>query len=243
MEQESPRDELLDKPLHLTFLVVIPVYAGGILALLVFPAAGDWRWLEGWAYILTFAFTMTICTAIINKRNPRVLRNRMKVKKEGLTDATKTSAGSDRFIVPAMGVGFCGALIVPGLDHRWGWSSVPVAVEIIGLLLTNAGLILMNVAMLQNSYASKLLDINKDQVLIDTGLYAHVRHPLYAGALWMVLAMPVALGSWWGLIPTAFAILSIAVRIRFEEEMLIQGMDGYEEYQMRVRYKLIPGIY
>lgn len=166
MEQETTRDELLDKPLPLYFLAVIPIWAGGILAILLFPFAGDWQWLEGWAYILAFVLTMTICTGIINKKNPRVLRNRMKVKKEGLTDTTKASAGSDWFIMPVMSVGFFGALILPGLDYRWGWSSMPVALKLVGLVLTNAGLVVMNVAMLQNSYASKLLDINK--VLLST---------------------------------------------------------------------------
>ena len=97
--------------------------------------------------------------------------------------------------------------------------------------------------MLQNSFASKLLDINKGQFLIDTGLYAHVRHPLYAGALLMIVPVPVALGSWLGLIPAAVAVLALVVRIKFEEEMLIKGMDGYKEYQTRVKYKLIPKIY
>jgi protein-S-isoprenylcysteine O-methyltransferase Ste14 len=104
-------------------------------------------------------------------------------------------------------------------------------------------LIIMDIAILQNSFASKLLDINKDQMLIDTGLYAHVRHPLYAGAVLMVLTIPIALGCWWALIPAAVAILTLVARIKPEEEMLIRGMDGYEAYRTRVRYKLIPKIY
>ena len=101
----------------------------------------------------------------------------------------------------------------------------------------------MDEPLLQNSFASKLLDINPDQVLIDTGLYAHVRHPLYAGALLTILTLPIALGSWWGLIPAAVAGLALVVRTNPEEEMLIKGMAGYQEYQARVRYKLIPKIY
>jgi protein-S-isoprenylcysteine O-methyltransferase Ste14 len=118
-----------------------------------------------------------------------------------------------------------------------------VGLEIAGLVLSDAGVTLMLVAMLQNAYASKILDINKGQALIDTGLYGRIRHPLYAGASLMILALPIALGDWWGLIPAMVAALSLVVRIEFEEEMLIKGMDGYPEYQERVRYKLIPGIY
>ena len=101
----------------------------------------------------------------------------------------------------------------------------------------------MDIAMYQNAYASKILDINKDQKLIDTGLYGHVRHPLYSGAILMILGLPIALGSWISLIPTAIGIVSLIIRIKFEEEMLIKGMDGYEEYRIRVKYKLIPKIY
>ena len=243
MEKEATRDESMDKPLPLWLVLMLPIYAGGFLAVFLFPVAKDWRWFEGWAYTITFAITTGISYAIINQKNPRVIRNRTKVKKEGLTDATRKSAGSDRFIIPIMSVGFFGALIVPGLGHRFGWSTIPLALEIAGLVLSNVGLIIMNIAILQNSFASKLLDINKDQVLIDTGLYAHVRHPLYAGALLMILTIPIALGSWWGLIPAAVAVLALVARIKSEEEMLIKGMDGYRKYQTRVRYKLIPKLY
>ncbi len=80
-------------------------------------------------------------------------------------------------------------------------------------------------------------------MLVDTGMYAHVRHPLYAGAIIMALFIPVALGSLWGLIPALLAVIVIVIRIEFEEEMLITGMEGYENYQSRVKYKLIPRIY
>jgi protein-S-isoprenylcysteine O-methyltransferase Ste14 len=142
-----------------------------------------------------------------------------------------------------MGIGFFGALIVPGLAHRFEWPSIPIPLIIIGLVLTNIGVIIMNIAILQNSFASKLLDINEDQRLIDTGLYAHVRHPLYAGASLMILTTPIALGSWWGILPALIALLTLLIRIKYEEDMLVKGMDGYSDYQKRVKHKLIPGIF
>jgi protein-S-isoprenylcysteine O-methyltransferase Ste14 len=116
-------------------------------------------------------------------------------------------------------------------------------VEMVGVVLMNIGLIIANMAMLQNSYASKILDINEDQILVDTGLYGKVRHPMYSGMSLMILAVPIALGSWISLIPAAVAALCLVIRIGFEEEMLVKGMDGYEDYQTRVNYKLIPGIF
>lgn len=232
------------KPLALWFIFVfIPIYTGGFFALFLFPVARDWRWLEGWLFLITFVLVLTVGYFFINRENPRVLRNRMKLKKEGLTSATKKSAGSDRFIIPFMGIAFFGALILPGLDHRFGWSAVPFWVVVSFLLLTNLGVALTLLAMYQNPFASKILDINQGQELVYTGLYARVRHPLYAGAILMIIAMPLALGSWWGLVPAFFAALSLVVRIHFEEEMLDKGMQGYLEYKNRVRYKLFPGIY
>jgi len=243
MENEPTHDATLDKPFPLWFMLLLPIYAGGFLSLFLFPVAGDWRWLEGWAYVITFAINMGISYIIINQKNPRVIRNRAKLKKEGLTATTRKSAGSDRFIMPLMSVGFFGALIVPGLGHRFDWATITLTLEFIGLVLSNIGLIIMNVAVLQNSFASKILDINKGQTLIDTGLYAHARHPLYAGATLMILATPIALGSWWALLPAILAVLTLVARIESEEEMLIRGMNGYEDYQKQVKYKLIPGIY
>ena len=245
MAKEKVKDEInkADKPLPLWLMVILPIYTGAFLALLILPVSKDWGWFEAWAFIITFVINITISYAYINKKNPRVMRNRMKIKKEGLTAATRKSAGSDRFLMPIISLGFFGAMILPGLDHRFAWTTIPLAVEIIGLVVMNVGVIIMNIAILQNPFASKLLDINKDQKLIDTGLYAHIRHPLYAGAILLVLAMPIALGSWWALIPAAVVALTVVARIKFEEEMLLKGMDGYADYQKRVRYKLLPKIY
>jgi protein-S-isoprenylcysteine O-methyltransferase Ste14 len=167
----------------------------------------------------------------------------MKIKKVGITDKTKKSSRTDLFIMPFLSIGFFGAIIIPPLDYRFQWTVIPFYVEIIGLVILNFGLILMDFAMIQNAYASKILDIKKEQKLIDTGLYGHVRHPLYTGAILMILGLPIALGSWISLIPAAVGSLALVIRIRFEEKMLIEGMDGYEEYRTRVKYKLIPKIY
>ena len=114
--------------------------------------------------MVSFALITCVCYWIINQKAPRVLCNRMKVKKkEGLTAATRESAGSDRFIMSIMGVSFFGALILPGLAHRFGWPTISLPIEILGLFISSLGYVLFNVAILQNAYASKLLDINQGQ--------------------------------------------------------------------------------
>ncbi len=245
MSNEIPQKEndKSDKPLPLWTIALIPVYISVIFIIIFFPLARTWLWIEAWLFIISFVINMTISFYLINKKNPRVLRNRMKVKKVGVTEKTKSSAGSDKFVLPILAIGFVGAFILPVFDYRYQWSSIHFIVEIISLVVTNIGLIIMDIAMVQNAYASKVLDINKDQKLIDTGLYSHVRHPLYSGAVLMMLGLPIALGSWISLIPAAIGVISLIIRIKFEEEMLIKGMDGYDEYRTRVKYKIIPKIY
>jgi protein-S-isoprenylcysteine O-methyltransferase Ste14 len=233
----------LDKPLPVWFLIILPFYAGGFLALLLLPASGDWRWLEAWLVIITFSLMTSVFYTIINYQNPRVLRNRMKIKREGLGGDSSETSLKDQIVMVVMGLAFFGFVIVAAISHRYDWSSIPFAIEMVGLALVNLGYGIMNTAILQNAFASKLLDINQDQQLIDTGLYGQVRHPLYAGAILWLLSMPIALGSWWALIPAVLTAAVMVYRIEPEERMLVEGMVGYEDYRKRVKYKLIPRIY
>ncbi len=245
MSNETPQDSIdkYDKPLPFWAIVLIPVFITVIIIIIFFPIAQDWAWIEAWLFIISFVINISISYYLINKKNPPVIRNRWKIKKVGVTEKTKRSAGSDKFIMPVLTLGFIGAFILPIFDYRYQWSIIPFAVEIVGLVVLNIGLVIMEIAMVQNAYASKLLDINKDQELIDTGLYGHVRHPLYSGAILMILGVPIALGSWISLIPAVIGVLALLIRIKFEEEMLIKGMDVYDEYRTRLIYKIIPKIY
>lgn len=242
-EQALSQQDPMDKPLPLWLMIAMPFYVTLIMAVFVFPAAGDLRWLNGWLLVLALSLTISAANVVINRRNPRVLRNRMKTRKQGLTAKTEKAASSDRFLMPVLAVGMIGAIVLPGLEYRFGWPMLPLWVSLVAAGLMIAGLIITHVAMLHNAYASKLLDINEGQTLVDTGLYAHVRHPLYSGAVLWIVFMPLTLGSLWGLLPAGVAALTLVVRIPFEEKMLLDGMDGYADYQQRVRSRLIPGIY
>jgi len=245
MSDTTPKNKIdkANKPLPLWSIALLPVYIFILFMIFLFPLAQDWTWIEAWLFIISFAINMTIIYYLINKKNPRVIRNRLKLKKVGITEKTRSSSKSDIFIMPLLSIGFIGALILPPFDYRFHWSRIPFMVEILGLAIMNIGLIIMGIAMVQNAYASKVLDIDKGQKIIDTGLYGHVRHPLYSGAILMILGLPIALGSWISLIPAVFGILALLFRIKFEENMLIKGMDGYEKYQTRVKYKILPKIY
>ena len=243
IQTKAPDTDDLDKPLSIWMFLFLPIYVIAIMQVFLLPIAGTWHWLEAWLFSVTVSVHMTIWNLIINQGNPRVLRNRMKTKKEGLSAVTKKSAGSDRWVMPVMALGFFGAMILPAFNIRYGWTEIPFGLEMVGLVVMNLGVALIQLAMLQNAFASKILDINKDQKLVDTGLYGIIRHPIYAGGILMALGTPIALGHWPSLGIAAIAALTMIVRIPFEEDMLLKGMAGYAEYKERVKFRLFPGIY
>ena len=233
-----------DKPYPFLIIMILPIILTVFLILVLFIITQDLRWIEAWLYIFSLAINLAIGTYFINKKNPRVLRNRSNLKKVGITKKTKSSAGSDKYILPILFIGIFGVYILSPFDHLYQWFQIlPFSVEIIGLVISNIGIVIYNLAQIQNKFASKLLDINKGQKLVDTGLYGHIRHPLYTGVTLWVFGTPIALGSLISLIPAAVAFIAILLRIKFEEKMLIKGMNGYEDYRTRVKYKIIPKIY
>lgn len=233
----------LDRPLSPWLIALIPVYISGIFIAIFFPISQDWTWIQAWIVVATFTINMTLNYILINIKNPRVLKNRIRMRKKGLTEKTEASAGTDKFILPLIFISFTGVFVFPAVDHRFQWFPIPLAGEIVGLILANIGLSIMNVAILQNAYASKILDINEKQKLVATGLYGVVRHPLYTGAMVMALGLPLGLGSWISFTFSAVFVVILIIRIKFEEDMLVKGMEGYGEYKKSVKYKLIPGIY
>ena len=236
----------MDKPFSIFLILIIPFYAGAIFALLVFPLASDWLWIEGWVFVILFAVFGFIMAYILNRKNPRVVRNRFKFRKEKKMDdkESKKASSSDKFIFPIIIISFVLLFVISDLDHPFKWSGAfPIWLEIVGFIIWGAGLYIVFLAQLQNAYASKVLDIREGQKLIDTGLYAHVRHPLYSGMIGFIVGIPLGLGSWWALIPAIFCILGMVIRIKFEEKMLVTGLEGYEDYMKRVKYKLIPKIF
>ena len=137
----------------LWFMLFLPFYSLAFMVLVVIPISGDWSWFEGWAYAIAFAVNTAISYAIINRKNPRALRNRMKLKKEGVSQSTRKSAASDWLIYPLMSIGFFGLIMLPGLAHRLGWPGFSFPLEMVGLLLANIGYTIINIAILQNSFA------------------------------------------------------------------------------------------
>ena len=133
--------------------------------------------------------------------------------------------------------------VVSALDHRFGWSTVPTAVVVVGNVLVLVGLGLAELVVIQNNYAAATITVEEEQPVVSTGLYGLVRHPMYVGALIMMVGMPLALASYWGLLTIIPGVLVFAARITDEEKALRQELDGYDEYTEKVHYRLVPGVW
>ncbi|MCL4539793.1 MAG: isoprenylcysteine carboxylmethyltransferase family protein, partial [Bacteroidetes bacterium] len=135
------------------------------------------------------------------------------------------------------------SFLIPGLDYRYQWSAVPLWLVILSTLLMVFGYVMFIAAMIQNSYASRVIEIQENQRVIDTGLYSIVRHPMYLAASILYLFSPIVLGSFYGVIPMLLLPFVLAYRIRNEEDVLVNGLEGYKEYMQKVKYRLIPHVW
>lgn len=207
-------------------------------ALLWFWIAGRLTWWQGWAFLLTFITYVSILVWRLSKVNPELVQER--------NQPAMVAEPWDRVLMGIYTVILLILLTVTALDGgRYLWSSVPLGVQMIGwLLLTMAGLIVWHV-MMTNAYLSSWarLQADRDQIVVQEGAYQRIRHPMYLGIIVAFLGIPLALGSWWAMIPSILIVGLFVYRTHREDLMLIQGLTGYVEYTERVRYRLLPGIW
>jgi protein-S-isoprenylcysteine O-methyltransferase Ste14 len=213
---------------------VVGVVLMGVL--LFWPAATFDYW-QAWLFIAVFVVISVISTIYLGAKNPEVLRRRMHA---GPVAETRTV---QRLIVIGIYLWFFGVLIVSALDHRFGWSSVPTSVALIGNALVAIGFGISVLVVIQNSYAAATIRVEAGQEVVSTGLYALVRHPMYFGALILMIAMPLALGSYWALALIIPGVPILAFRILDEEKALNQELAGYREYTQKVHSRLVPYVW
>jgi protein-S-isoprenylcysteine O-methyltransferase Ste14 len=204
---------------------------------LLFWPAGTFNYWQAWVFIAVFT-TVSAGSAIYwGLRKPEVLRRRMR---SGPIAETRPAQKVATVGISAM---VAAVAVVSALDHRFGWSQVPVSVVVIGQILVAVGLGLATMVVNQNSFAAATITVEADQPVISTGLYGIVRHPMYAFALIMMVGMPLALDSYWGLVTMVPAVAVLVFRIVDEEKMLRQELAGYDEYTDKVHYRLVPGFW
>jgi protein-S-isoprenylcysteine O-methyltransferase Ste14 len=204
---------------------------------LLFWPAGTFNYWQAWVFIAIFTAVSSGPTMYWGLRKPEVLRRRMHA---GPIAETRTVQKIATVGTIAMVVAM---VVVSALDHRFGWSQVPTPIVVAGDVLVAVGLGMATMAVNQNSFAAATIRVEADQPVISTGLYGVVRHPMYTGALIMMLGMPLALDSYWGLVTLAPGVAMLALRIVDEEKMLRQELAGYDEYTQQVHYRLVPGVW
>ena len=192
---------------------------------------------QGWAFIAVFAISTNIIGVYLARNDPVLLERRRKV---GPSAETRPA---QKIIIALSFAVFIALLVVSALDYRFGWSEVPVWVSLLGNALVALGLMVDLRVFRENSYGGSTIEMTEGQRVITTGPYALVRHPMYVGVLIMALGVPLALGSWWGLILVLATVPLLMLRIFDEERMLRSQLEGYEAYARRVRYRLVPGLW
>ena len=204
---------------------------------LIFVAAGTTHFWQGWLFCLSFWFPTIAIGIYLIKRDPALLERRMRFGPRA------ESRPIQKFIVTIIFVMFVTLVILPALDHRFGWSRIPAAIVVIAncVIVATFGLFLL--VLRENTFAASTIIVEAGQRVISTGPYGYVRHPMYAGALLLIFAMPIALGSLWGLLVSGIAIPILIARIIDEEHALSAKLVGYDNYRRTVRYRLIPHVW
>ena len=208
-----------------------------VTALLLFVPAGTVRYWQAWLYLAIFIGASAIMTGDLLRRDRSLLERRM------VAGPTGETRPAQRVIMLFTSIGFVALLVVPALDHRFEWSVVPTGVVVVGAALVVIGFWLISRVYHENTFSSATVQIAENQRVISTGPYAIVRHPMYASALLYLVGTPLALGSYWGLIPIAAILPFLIWRLLDEERLLSTKLSGYTEYKQRVRHRLVPFVW
>jgi protein-S-isoprenylcysteine O-methyltransferase Ste14 len=205
-------------------------------ALLFIPARTLDYW-QAWTFLVVYFGCSLAITLYLMVRDRRLLQRRMS------GGPTAEREPSQKIIMFFTSLGFIGLLIIPALDHRFVWSLVPWYVVLGGDVLVAFGFISIFFVLRENTFSSATIEIAPGQKVISTGPYAVVRHPMYVGAFIMLIGMPIALGSWWGLLVFVVMMPALFWRLLDEEKFLSRNLPGYTEYQHKVRFRLIPLVW
>ncbi len=205
-----------------------------LLGIFILLPAGTFHYWQAYVYFAVIFGPLIFVVHYFYKKDPKFLERRMRIKEQE-TEQKKIVFSTAFFYV----VGF----ILPGFDHRFGWSDVPAGIVLTADMLVLLSYIFIVYVFKVNRFASRVIEVEKDQTVISTGPYSVIRHPMYLGTIVMFLSTPVALGSYWAVIPFTVLPVSLAFRILNEEKVLSEQLPGYKEYCTKIRYRLIPFVW
>ena len=201
---------------------------------LIFLPAGTLQYTYGWLFVGLLFVPMLIAGFVMFFKSPDFLKKRLDAKEKQATQ---------KGVLAFAGLMFVAGFVVAGLDFRFGWSNMPNWVVVIASVLFLVAYALYAEVMRENAYLSRTVKVEEGQTVVDTGLYGIVRHPMYAVTILLFLAIPLILGSWYGLVAFAFCPAIIVIRLKDEEALLTRELPGYEAYKKKVKYRLIPFVW
>jgi protein-S-isoprenylcysteine O-methyltransferase Ste14 len=213
------------------------VTVGGVMCALLFGTAGTTKYWQAWIYVSIFLGASVLTTLYLMKNDPALLARRMRggpmFEKEG----------TQRIIMIFTSLGFIALLVVSALDHRFGWSAVPVWLVVLGDVLVAIGFYFIFRVYRANTFTAATIEVAAGQKVIATGPYAIVRHPMYASGSLYTLGTPLALGSYWGFLALAAMAPFLLWRLLDEERILTRDLPGYAEYRQRGRHRIVPMVW
>ncbi len=207
------------------------------MAVLIFLPAWTLDYWQAWIFLIVFSVVVLAITAYLMKKDPGLLERRIR----GGPKAEKEK--SQKIIQVFAQIAFIAVIVFPAIDHHFAWSTVPTGIALTGDVFVGIGLLIVFFVFRENTFASGIIETSTDQKIVSTGPYSIVRHPMYIGALVMLFGVPLALGSWWGLVLIIPITVVIVWRLLDEEKYLAKNLPGYTEYQKKVRYCLLPFIW
>ena len=221
--------------MKLLFSALIKVILGILLVgAMLFLPAGTLAYGKGWLFMGLLFVPMLIAGFVMLFKSPELLARRLDAKEK---------QGSQKAVVAVSGLMFAAGFVVAGLDHRFGWSRMPLAVTVTASVLFLAAYGLYAEVLRENAYLSRTIKVEDGQTLVSTGLYGVVRHPMYMATILLFLMMPLILGSWYAAIIFLIYPILIIIRLKGEEALLLRELPGYAQYRERVRYRIIPFIW
>jgi protein-S-isoprenylcysteine O-methyltransferase Ste14 len=208
-----------------------------MIGVLIFLPAGTLNYWEAWVFISVLFICILALTIYLAIKDPELLERRMKAGPKAENEVRQ------KIIIVFMLLSMAAIVVLPAIDRRFEWSNVPASIVILGDLLIVLGFISFYFVLKENRYGAATIQIMEDQKVISTGPYALIRHPMYSGALIMISGIPLALGSWWGLLMLIPTVAVITWRLLDEEKFLHKNLPGYTEYTYKVRYRLVPYVW
>ena len=209
----------------------------GVMCALIFGVAGTMRYWQAWVYLGIYVAVSIPTMRYLVRKDPALLERRMRGGPMFEKECTQ------RIIMTFTSLGFIALLVLPALDRRFGWSSVPVWTVVLGDVLVAMGYYFILLVYRVNSYSASTIQVVPGQAVISTGPYAIVRHPMYASGSLYIFGTPLALGSYWGFVAIATMMPFLLWRLLDEERILTRELPGYADYRRRVRHRLVPMVW